>query len=192
MAVGKVSKRRLSYADLCEMFPGEDNVRREIIDGELLVTPSATARHQRVVGRIFMAIETWAREHGGEAFVSPLDTQFTDEDVVQPDVLYVAPEHVDQALARPIRELDLVVEVSSPGTTRIDLGRKRELYERHGVPEYWFVDLEAERFEIYRLERDRYGAPVFVRREGHVTSPVLPGFEAAIEELLGPEPEGAG
>ena len=89
MATQKTDKPRLTYADLCRMFPEEDNVRREIIDGELLVTPSATARHQRVVARCLIALDAFAREQGGEALVSPLDTQFSDFDVVQPDVLYV-------------------------------------------------------------------------------------------------------
>ena len=192
MVTQKTDKPRLTYADLCRMFPEEDNVRREIIDGELLVPPSATARHQRVVGRMYMVLESWAREHGGEAFVSPLDTQFTEEDVVQPDVLYIAPDHLDPAIARPIRDLDLVVKVSSPSTTRIDLGRKRELYEQHRIPEYWFVDLDADRIEIYRLQGEGYGDPLFVRRGDRLTSPLLPGFAASVDELLGPEPEGAG
>ena len=192
MATQKTDKPRLTYADLCRMFPEEDNVRREIIDGELLVTPSATARHQRVVARCLIALDAFAREQGGEALVSPLDTQFSDFDVVQPDVLYIASGHLDPHVERPLRRVDLVVEVSSPSTKRIDLGRKRELYERHRIPEYWFVDLDADRIEIYRLEGEGYGDPGFIRRGDLLTSPLLPGFAADVDELLGPEPEGDG
>jgi Uma2 family endonuclease len=49
-----------------------------------------------------------------------------------------------------------VVEVSSPSTRRLELVRKRELYQRFGVPEYWYVDLEADRVEVYRLSRGSY------------------------------------
>ena len=66
MATQKTDKPRLTYADLCEMFPGEDNVRREIIDGELFVTAAATKRHQRVVVRLTVALHAWTQEHGGE------------------------------------------------------------------------------------------------------------------------------
>jgi Uma2 family endonuclease len=39
----------------------------------------------------------------------------------------------------------------------MDLGRKKEIYATFGVAEYWFVDLESDRIEIYRLEGDEYG-----------------------------------
>jgi Uma2 family endonuclease len=55
---------------------------------------------------------------------------------------------------------DLVVEVSSPSTRRLDLINKRSLYEREGVPEYWFVDLDAQLVDVHRLgEAAYYGAP---------------------------------
>ena len=188
----QTNKPRLTYADLCRMFPEEDNVRRELIDGELFVTPSASRRHQRVVIRTVFVVESYAREHGGEVLVSPMDTMFTDFDVVQPDVIYIAANHVDPTVERPLRTVDLVVEVSTPSTKRIDLGRKRQLYERHRVPEYWFVDLDADRIEAYRLVGDGYAEPELVRRGDRLTSPLLPGFEGSVDELLGPEPEGAG
>jgi Uma2 family endonuclease len=83
---------------------------------------------------------------------------------------------------------DVVVEVSSPSTGRHELVRKHELYERFGAPEYWYVDLDADRVEIYRLSQDeRYGSPVFVRRSERLTSPILPGFDVELDQILGPK-----
>ena len=47
------------------------------------------------------------------------------------------------------------MEISSPSTRRLELVRKRDLYQRFGVPEYWYVDLELDRVELYVLEEQR-------------------------------------
>ncbi|MEX2552885.1 MAG: Uma2 family endonuclease [Actinomycetota bacterium] len=71
---------------------------------------------------------------------------------VEPDVLFVRADHVDRVENRYVRGApDLVVEISSPSTRRLELVRKRDLYARFGVPEYWYVDLEAELLEVYAL-----------------------------------------
>jgi Uma2 family endonuclease len=88
--MGSESSSRLTYADL-EHFP-DDGLRREIIDGILHVTSSPNLRHQRVVGRIFIALDTVLRPVGGEAFMAPLDVVFDRFNVVEPDVLAVAAE----------------------------------------------------------------------------------------------------
>src|SRR5438105_13054432 len=86
--------------------------------------------------------------HGGQVFVAPTDVYLSDASVVEPDVLYLRPENVSRVESRLVRSApDVVVEVSSPSTRRLELVRKRELYERFGRPEHWFVDLDADRLE---------------------------------------------
>jgi Uma2 family endonuclease len=188
MSVTIDTSRVWTYADLLA-FP-EDNVRREIIDGELIVTPSPSVRHQRVVLRLGAALLDHVDCHGGEVFVAPLDVYFEDTDVVEPDVLYVRPEHTSRLEERRVMGApDLVVEVSSPPTRRIDQVRKRRLYERWGVPEYWFVDLDADRIEVYRLDDEgRFGDPLFFVRGDTAETPQAPGFTVAVDDLLGEPP----
>ena len=175
----------LSYADL-QAFP-EDDLRRELIDGELFVTPSPVTRHQRVVGRLYARLSTHCEAHGGDAFVAPLDVYFSDRNVVVPDVLYVGADHADRVEKQFIRGApDVVVEVSSPSTRRLEILRKRELYERFGVPEYWYVDLDADRVEVYRLGDGRYGVPTLLGRHDALRSELVPGFSLSVDELLGP------
>jgi Uma2 family endonuclease len=176
----------LVYDDLAG-FP-DDNLRRELIGGELVVTPAPRVRHQRAVRRLTVALDAHAERHGGEVFPAPLDVLLTDADVVEPDVLYVAPGNLDRIGDRFLRGApDIAVEVSSPSTRRLELVRKRELYERHGVPEYWYVDLDVDRVELYRLdEHGRYPVPVLLGRGDVVTSPLLPGLELAVDDVLGP------
>src|SRR5712691_9261435 len=148
----------LTYEDL-QSFP-EDNLRRELIDGELIVTAAPSTRHQRTVAFLVTELVLYAREHGGEVFPAPTDVYFSHTNVVEPDVLFVRGDHAERVEKKFVRSApDVVVEVSSPSTRRFELVRKRELYERFGVPEYWYVDLDADRVEVYRLEEGRYGMP---------------------------------
>jgi Uma2 family endonuclease len=176
---------RSTYADL-ETFP-DDNLRRELIGGELIVTPSPRPRHQEVADELTWHLRSHTKQHGGRANSAPLDVVFADDDVVEPDVLYIAPEHLDRIGERYIAGgVDLVVEVSSPSTRRLELVRKRDLYERYGVPEYWYVDLDADRVEVYRLDGDSYPPPALLTRADELTSPLLPGFALSVDALLGP------
>ena len=116
---------------------------------------------------------------------APYDVYFSDINVVEPDVLFVRPEHVDRFEDRYIgRGPDLVVEVSSPSTRRLELVRKRELYERFAVPEYWFVDLDADRVEVYRLQGDRYATPTLLGGGEALESPLLPASPSPSDEVL--------
>jgi Uma2 family endonuclease len=179
----------LVYDDL-RAFP-EDNLRRELIDGELIVTPAPSTRHQDVVLRLGASLLDWTRANGGKVYVAPTDVFFSDSNVVEPDVLFVAPENVHRVERAFVRSApDLVVEVSSPSTRRLEIVRKRELYERFGVPEYWYVDLEVDRVEVVRLEAGRYGTPALYGRADRLESPLIPGFAVEVDDLLGPpEPD---
>jgi Uma2 family endonuclease len=183
------TRTRYTYADLRAEF-GEDKVRREIIDGELVVSPSPQLRHQEVADELVVLLRLYAREHGGRANSAPLDVVLAEDQVVQPDVLYFSEQHLHRMGRRVVESApDLVIEVSSPSTRHLDLVRKRDLYARHGVPEYWYVDLEVDRIEVYRLAAAAYGTPELLTRSDQLTSPLLPGFGASVDVVLG-EPAG--
>src|SRR5881296_148345 len=170
----------LTYQDL-QRFP-HDNLRRELIDGELIVTAAPATRHQRTVAVLVTELVLYCRVHGGEALPAPTDVFFSDVNVVEPDVLFVRADHLERVEKKFIRSApDIVVEVSSPSTRRLELVRKRELYERFGVPEYWYIDLDADRVEAYRLEGGRYGAPAFFGRSEVVESAQLPSLRIEVD-----------
>jgi len=173
------------YGDL-QAFP-EDNLRREIINGELIVTAAPSTAHQGVVARLCARLLLYAEEHGGRAYPAPTDVFFTEANVVEPDVVFVAEANIGKVEMRFVRSApDVVVEVSSPSTRRLELVRKRDLYERFGVPDYWYVDPEAERIEVYRLAEDRYGLPLLLERGDVLESPQIPGFTLQVGYVLGP------
>jgi Uma2 family endonuclease len=123
--------------------------RYELVDGELLVTPSPGPQHQEAVRLLLAALGAYFdREPAGHALSSPSDIELEPEDVRQPDV-FVLPRAEWERIRRerfPARELLAAIEVLSPSSGRHDRVQKRPGYQRH-VSEYWIVDLDARLFE---------------------------------------------
>ena len=183
--MGSESTVGLTYADL-EHFP-DDGLRREIIDGVLHVTAAPVPRHQRVVGRIYRAFAAQLESSGGEAFFAPLDVVFNDINVVEPDVIALLPEHMALLGERNLPAApDVAVEVSSPSTKGVDRIKKRALYERFGVREYWIVDLDTDVIEVYVLGDGGYGPPARFTTGDVVTSSVMPDLAVPFERLVPP------
>jgi Uma2 family endonuclease len=176
----------LTYDDLAS-FP-DDHLRRELIDGELFVTPSPIRAHQWAVVTIAQRLKNHADEHGGVVYPAPMDVVFSPSTVVEPDVVFLGPERsaalTDDRFVDVVP--DLVVEVSSPSTRRLDLIKKRSLYEREGVPEYWFVDLEAQLVDVHRLDATGYyGAPA-THGPGDTLAPLAaPELRLPVAEVFG-------
>ena len=180
------SRAGLTYADLQAMFPEEDLVLRELIEGELYVTPPPTWRHQQAVSEVVGVLWAYAKHHGGRVSPAPTGVLLSDENFVEPDVLFLREESLGKAGKLFVRSApDLVVEVSSPSTRLIDLGRKRDLYERFGAQEYWFVDLDSDEIHVYRSAEGRFEPPLLFGRGDMLESPLLPGLAVAVDDVLG-------
>jgi Uma2 family endonuclease len=130
--------------------------RYELVDGELLVSPSPNAAHQDAVLELAVALRTYLLATGvGKVFVSPFDVRLEGESTVGPDLFVVPPDEAARLLTEmPARALLLAAEVISPSTARADRGAKRGLYQRH-VPVYWIVDVDAELVERWVPGDDR-------------------------------------
>ena len=186
--MGETGERRLTYDDL--LGRPETSRFEELIDGELVVSPSPTWVHQRVVRELTYELVTWSREHGGEVGVGPVDVLVDLNTVVQPDLFAYAPGAVPEMLERPLRDPPgLVVEILSPGNRAHDLVRKRAIYERFGVRELGFVDVEAGAVEqVVASEQGTFGASRMHERGGEFVSDVLPGLRLAVTAIVGSAP----
>ncbi len=135
----------------------DDGNRYEVVDGELLVSPAPSLPHQEAVQAVYERLKPFVDAYQlGRVLLSPADIEFDERTLVQPD-LFVAPL-LDGRRPRSwkeIRTLLLAVEVLSPTTARADRQVKRRRYQRHGVPEYWIVDLEARLVERWRPADER-------------------------------------
>lgn len=135
----------------------DDGQRYEVIDGELFVSPAPRWTHQEAVGALYLLLQPYvARQQAGHTILSPADVEFAPDTVVEPD-LFVVPL-VKGRRPRDWREAShmlLAIEVLSPGTARLDLVRKRALYQREGVDEYWIVDVDGGVVQRWRPADDR-------------------------------------
>jgi Uma2 family endonuclease len=132
----------------------EDGKRHELIDGELIVTPSPAMRHQAVVSALFGRLVGHVDANGlGRMLTSPADLFANDGQIAQPDLFVVPTRLVGDWSALPAPSL--VVEVLSPSTARYDRVLKRRFYQRMGVPEYWIVDVDARMVERWRPDDER-------------------------------------
>jgi Uma2 family endonuclease len=177
--------RRLSVDDL-EFIPAErEGDRHEIIDGELVVTPVPTLKHQIVSGRLIRYLDRHVDDgNSGMVFTVPTGVRLTSDTLVIPDLCFVShSRRLDPSATTFDEAPDLIVEILSPGTRRRDLTIKRELYERFAVPEYWVVDPDARTITILALRDGRY-EPVPLGDDGAVHSRVLPGLPLTLEQIF--------
>lgn len=131
--------------------------RYELVDGELLVTPSPAPPHQLAVRHILFELALYLREQAvAEVLTSPSDIEVEPEQVTQPDVFILSNPELDRIVQDgfPAYELLVAIEVISPSSARYDRVTKRALYHRR-VAEYWIVDVDARVIERWRRGNDR-------------------------------------
>lgn len=187
MSAERPSTLQLTYEDYA-LIP-DDGRRHEIIDGEEYVSPSPSTPHQRVVVNLIFYLRSYVAQHDvGEVFAAPLDVLLSDTNIVQPDVLFVSDERASIVTERGIEGApDLIVEVLSEGNRRHDEVRKRKLYARFGVPEYWIADPALETIKVYRLTDGDYERTAELSAEAGdtLTTPLLPDVAVALNEVFG-------
>jgi Uma2 family endonuclease len=178
---------KLTYDDFV-LFP-DDGMRHELIDGAHYVTASPNTKHQRVLLNLTILIEPWLRLHPiGRMFFAPFDIVFSRFDVVEPDLLYMSNERAAEILTtQHVRGApELIVEIGSPATRQRDETIKRQLYERRGVSEYWFVDPETDLIRVYGRNAHSFVRPteLALNREDVLTTPLLPGLALPLREIF--------
>ena len=135
----------------------DDGKHYEVIDGELFVTPAPSLPHQRAVRELLFRLADYLRALPGlEALFGPADITAGDRTLVQPDV-FVMPRGPGPMPGGwvEVGTLVLAIEVLSPSTARADRHKKRRLYQRQRVPEYWIVDMDAHLVERWRPNDER-------------------------------------
>ncbi len=175
-------KTRLTTEEFFKLYPEES--RLELIDGEVYEMPAASVTHQRVLFHISRLMQGYitTSQLQGEVFIAPVDVVFSQELVLQPDIVYVLDSSKvrDKIYGSP----DLVVEVVSPSTFKRDLTDKMKLYEKHGVKEYWLVFPLEKTIMVYELKDNGYELFSYATEKGKVKSKVLEGFELEVEEVF--------
>jgi Uma2 family endonuclease len=132
--------------------------RYELIDGQLLVTPSPGNPHQIAVTAMVLLLNPYLeRERVGVVLMAPADLELRPGTITQPDV-FVLPEGAADVgegwTWRDVRRVMLAVEVISPSSIRTDRVTKRDFYLDAGIPDYFIVDVDARIVEHWSSKRE--------------------------------------
>lgn len=178
---------RMTYEDFRRLPEGPPYY--ELIGGELFLSPAPTTRHQRIVRELSTALHSFARVHGlGEVFFAPVDVVLSDEDIVEPDILFVAKNRLDIVQEDGVHGApDFIVEVLSPSDPSRDRERKRDLYQARGVREYWIVDPQRRTIEVLLHDGAKFNRAGTFRPDDRIRSVAVTGFEEKVAEFLSPE-----
>jgi Uma2 family endonuclease len=160
---------KLTYEDYL-LLP-EDRNRYEILDGELNVTPAPTTKH--------------VREHRtGKVFSAPIDVVLDESTIVQPDIIFISKEREEIITEKNVQGApDLVIEILSPNTAKIDRLRKMQIYLRYGVKHYWLIDPDTEALEIYKLESGKYHVVGGFEKDNTFEPELFPGLKIRLSEI---------
>jgi Uma2 family endonuclease len=173
---------RYTYKEYKSWPEGE---RWELIEGlAYAMSPAPTRSHQKFVVDLVVKLGVFLQGKPCELLVSPIDVflpaspdEAEDEvdTIVQPDVIVVCDR--DKLIDKGVRGgPEFVVEILSPSTAMKDLSKKKALYAKHGVREYWIINPEDLSVLAYRLEGGSFGRVREYRAGEEVDSAVLQGF----------------
>ncbi len=157
--------------EVFKMLP--EGTRAELIDNSLFMSPAPTIIHQEVSGNLLTAILPHVLKMKlGKAFAAPVDVYLSGKNAFQPDIIFVSTENksiikTDGIYGAP----DLIIEILSPGSKKLDLTKKKDAYEKAGVKEYWIVDPETKESIGHQLEKGSYVE--FKKEKGKLTSLLL-------------------
>ncbi|MBI5193298.1 MAG: Uma2 family endonuclease [Nitrospirae bacterium] len=183
MATSILEKKKYTYEDYLKT---PDDVRYELIEGELLMTPAPVPRHQRISINIAFNLEGFVTDNDlGEVYCAPCDVYFDDENVVQPDILFIAKDRLNIIGEKNIQEApDLVIEILSESTASRDLIQKKMLYAKFGVKEFWIVSPGEKTIDIHILKDKNYELYKTYGEADTLESQVLKGFTMELKGIF--------
>ena len=175
---------KMNYDKYC-LLP-EDGYQYEVFDGELVMTPAPTPKHQEIIVRLTRALDEFVEKNQlGKVYVAPVDILFDPYTILQPDVLFVSEARLhivqeDAIAGAP----DLAVEVLSKSTLRKDRVRKLATYSEFGVREYWIVDPVKQTIELYERVGEELRLSKGFSSSDTLESPLLPGFQLPVRRIF--------
>lgn len=147
-------KRQGEYT-LEDYYALPDDIRAELIDGELIFLEAPSSIHQELISELLFEIKLYIRANNGPCKIlpSPLDVQLDCDNrtMLQPDISIIC--HRDRIVKKGVYGApDFCIEIVSPSSRKRDYEKKRMKYQNAGVREYWIVDPKTESVLCYFFE----------------------------------------
>ncbi len=187
----KKAKTTYKYSDYLK-WPEDE--RWEIIEGEAYdMTPAPSTAHQRVSVNISAILNIFLKGKSCKVFAAPFDVllpenvenEIESHNVVQPDISVICDKSKIKEYGC-VGAPDLIVEILSPATANKDIKTKFDLYEKHGVREYWVIHPADKYLMVYKLDSEtgRYGRPDIYLRKARVKVGVVPGLSIKLDDVF--------
>ncbi len=159
----------------------------QLVHGELFMSPSPIRQHQWISVRLASRIDEYLRAHPiGEVYTAPSDVEIDEENIFQPDIYFVSRERLGILNRQGAKGApDLVIEILSPSTARLDREHKRAVYLHAGVRELWFVNVGKLQVEVYLRDHGSEHPAMILLTGDSLTTPLLPGLTIQVAEALG-------
>jgi Uma2 family endonuclease len=177
-------ERPLKYRDLIEA--PSDGIVRELLGGTLIESRSFPRNHQVVASNLMWILQQYLRESGlGSAYPPRVDVLLGPYDIVQPDIIVIRRERlrIYQPEGTVEGPPDLIVEITSPSSYRIDHVQKMALYARTDVPEYWIANPDRRKIALHLLQNGIYSG-IGVGTDGLISSAMFPGLRADPKDVF--------
>jgi len=176
-------KESYTYEDYAKLPEGAPY---QLIGGEFVMTLSPTPYHQEISQKLEFRILSYIEKNNlGRLYHALLDVFLSDSDVYQPDIMFISRKRLQIIGKKKIEGApDIVIEVLSPGTAYYDLRKKYKVYEEHGVREYWIVDPELKKIEVYENQNKNFKIYSEAEGEGTVSSKVLDKLIISLDEIF--------
>lgn len=157
--------------EVYKMLP--EGTLAELIDGILYMSPSPVDKHQRIITRLISQIFSYCEQHNlGEVFTAPFDVYLDEHaNAVQPDILFIAKANLSIIQGHVHGVPDLIIEILSEGNPTHDTKRKKDLYEKFRVKEYWIIDPETRQATGYTFAEGVF--KTLPSSSGQLVSPLL-------------------
>jgi len=151
----------------------DDGLRWELVDGAAyMMSPSPTWRHQELSANLSGQLYNYLKGKPCSVLNAPLDVRLnadtTDDTVVQPDIIVVC-DRSKLCETGCVGAPDMVIEILSPSTSRLDRTLKFNKYLQAGVREYWIVDPDTKTISVHILRDGEYLTRVYTDAD---TAPV--------------------
>ena|SRR5687767_9455438 len=180
----KTAPRPFTVYDYRELPEGPPNY--QLIEGELEMSPSPNRAHQKILIKLIKSLGAYLdKTEKGEIYCAPFDVFLTELNVYQPDLVYISNDRkailTDQGTEGAP---DLVIEILSPRTAKLDRGVKRDIYARTGVQELWIVDPERQQVEVYDLPKNADAPTATYTKRQSLKSKLLPKFSVSVAKIF--------
>lgn len=183
--------KQYSYADYVTW---NFNDRVELLKGWVKkMSPAPLDRHQRISQSLSQEIGWFFKRKSCQVRVAPYDVRLQDNKkstadesiltVVQPDICVICdPAKIDRrgCLGAP----DWIIEILSPGNSKLEMQDKFELYQQNGVREYWIVQPEHDDILAFALENDKYQLTKIYVKGDKVSPSIFPELIIDTEEIF--------